>query len=126
MRPASKAAQTYHSRECWRAHRDEVRRGKRHKRSDGYVELWRPEHPAAQPSTGFIMEHRVVMEGMIGRVLRSSEEVHHRNGQRSDNRPENLELWVVSQPAGQRVEDRVAWHRAELALLEDAVARLSR
>jgi len=54
-------------------------------------------------------EHRAVMEAQIGRPLRAEESVHHRNGVRDDNRPENLELWSKSQPAGQRVEDKVAW-----------------
>ncbi len=49
------------------------------------------------------------MEGIIGRPLRPEENVHHKNGQRDDNRPENLELWSRSQPAGQRVEDKLAW-----------------
>ncbi len=34
--------------------------------------------------------------------------VHHKNGDRLDNRPENLELWITSQPKGQRVSDRLA------------------
>lgn len=42
--------------------------------------------------------------------------VHHRNGDRLDNRPENLELWSRWQPSGQRVQDRIA----------DAVALLRR
>lgn len=54
-------------------------------------------------------EHAVVMEAMLGRGLRPGESVHHKNGQRGDNRPENLELWVTPQRAGQRVEDLVAW-----------------
>jgi hypothetical protein len=35
--------------------------------------------------------------------------VHHKTGDRKDNRPENLELWSHSQPCGQRVKDKVAW-----------------
>ena len=56
-----------------------------------------------------IYEHRLVMEQKVGRALRSDERVHHINGDRSDNRVENLELWSSSHPAGQRVIDKVAW-----------------
>jgi hypothetical protein len=54
-------------------------------------------------------EHHVVMEAMLARPLWPWENVHHKNGHRADNRPDNLELWVTSQPAGQRVEDLVAF-----------------
>jgi hypothetical protein len=55
------------------------------------------------------LEHRVVMERLLGRALRPSEHVHHRNGDRLDNRPENLELWATGQPNGQRVRDLLTW-----------------
>lgn len=51
--------------------------------------------------------HRLIMEQMIGRPLHPRETVHHKNGQRADNRPENLELWARPQPYGQRVSDLV-------------------
>jgi HNH endonuclease len=60
-------------------------------------------------------EHHVVMEQMLGRRLRPFERVHHRNGLRADNRPENLELWAIAHPPGVRVDDLVDWVVSEYA-----------
>lgn len=82
-------------------------RGGRKRHSGGYILVYMPDHPRA--ARGYVPEHTLVMEEMIGRYLLPGETAHHKNGVRTDNRPENLELWTRSQPSGQRVTDLVAW-----------------
>ena len=77
-----------------------------HTRQDGYVMV---NVVLAGNMKASILEHHYVMAKHIGRPLTPTENVHHLNGTRDDNRIENLELWDKSQPAGQRVADRVEW-----------------
>lgn len=86
-------------------------RGGRSVDPKGYVILSGYQaHPNARVG-GAIPEHVLVMSEHLGRALLPGEQVHHKNGVKDDNRVENLELWSVSQPSGQRVEDKIAWAR---------------
>lgn len=56
--------------------------------SAGYVFVWEPDHPASY--SGWLLEHRLVAEQTLGRRLNRTEEVHHINRDKTDNRVENL------------------------------------
>jgi hypothetical protein len=73
---------------------------------DGYMTKQKKNNRGGK---SLVYQHREVMEELIGRSLLPGENVHHKNGIRADNRPENLELWVSSQPSGQRVSDLLEW-----------------
>lgn len=68
-------------------------KGGRVRHEAGYVRLSMPDHPEAHRD-GYVLEHRIVMERMIGRPLLAEEVVHHKNGIRDDNREENLQLFA--------------------------------
>lgn len=84
-----------------------------HLTKTGYRMAYAPDSPMAQ-GNGHVLEHRLVMSQALGRPLEPHESVHHKNGVRDDNRPENLELWVKTQPAGQRAAELVEWARSVL------------
>lgn len=71
---------------------------------NGYVLIRVHDHPYASKQ-GLVFEHRLVMERTIGRYLEPTEQVHHKDGNRGNNTPENLELWKRRQPAGIRAAD---------------------
>lgn len=66
--------------------------GASHNAGGGYLRV--------KTTDGWIPEHRYVLEQKLGRKLEAHERVHHMNGNRSDNRPENLELWKVKSVKG--------------------------
>ena len=76
---------------------------------NGYVWVYQPDHPTcfkAKSNKGWIQEHRYVMEKHIGRFLTQNEVVHHRNGNKADNRIENLELFTHSSHAKEHAKER--------------------
>lgn len=90
---------------CGRACSNRARGAKRpHRRLDGkgYVLVWAPDHPNVMPSTGYVREHRLVMSQHLCRPLMADELVHHRNGIKTDNRLENLELMSPQQHSALR------------------------
>ncbi len=90
-------------------------KGGRTRHHKGYVMVRAPGHPkAGRGRTPYVFEHVLVAEELLGRYLIPGESVHHRNGVRDDNRPENLELWTRPQPAGIRVSDAIEWALAIL------------
>ena len=81
-----------------------TKRGTRRRRinNDGYALVYCPSHPYAGFG-GMVLEHRLVVEAHIGRVLEPTEVIHHINGKRTDNRIENLMRFSAN-------GDHTSWH----------------
>jgi hypothetical protein len=84
--------------------------------SHGYVWVSVPmeKRHLVPPGRKSDFEHRLVMAEILGRPLAPDEVVHHKDGNRLNNDPTNLELWNTGQPKGQRVADKLDWAYALL------------
>lgn len=83
--------------------------GHKKKRSDGYIEVYFPDHPKSNKN-GYIMEHILKMEKLIGRHLKDGEVVHHANGVKTDNRYGNLILMTSEEHTRYHTKER---HKAQ-------------
>lgn len=94
-----------------------VKGPRKHIKGSGYItscgyKMISKKHPNSS-KRGQILEHIFIMSEFLGRPLKKTESVHHKNGIRNDNRIENLELWCKTEGKhhrwGQRVEDKLNW-----------------
>lgn len=84
----------------------------------GYRMVRAQGHPRARKN-GYVLEHILVAEKMLGRPLKPGEEVHHLNRDRADNRPENLQVfcshsehWALHYPDVARARDAAKSRRS--------------
>jgi hypothetical protein len=101
-------------------------KGGRAKAGNGkYIYIHSPDHPF-RTKDNYVMEHRLVMEKFHGRFLEPWEFVHHLNGDRKDNRPENLEIATKRQHARRHFDDckRVVELESELSKYKEKYGAL--
>jgi hypothetical protein len=92
---------------------------------DGYVLIYNPDHPHVRKHVPYVLEHRLVMEKVVGRLLNPKEVVHHKDGNKLNNSPQNLQLFGSN---GKHLECELKgkcpkWTEIGLIRMREAVSR---
>ena len=95
-------------------------KGGRCKGSGGYIKIFKPDY-CNSDSKGYILEHRYILEQKLERSLKRKEVVHHLNGIRDDNRPENSYLTTINDHVTNTVQKI---YMARIKALEYLVANI--
>lgn len=122
MSPSRAGVQRFCSRACHMEGSrtnflDTVHNGRRARNFKGYVWVWEPDYPKSYQ--GWVPEHRLIMQKIVGRELERHEHVHHINGIKNDNRPENLILLTNSEHQAITTARNNVNLKAKLAELEE-------
>ena len=86
--------------------------GHKKKRADGYISIYFPDHPRSNKD-GYIMEHILVAESVLGRWIAEDEIVHHINHKRDDNRKDNLKVMTKHEHMSMHMKERWSSKRKE-------------
>lgn len=85
----------------------------------GYLTVYEPTHPFANKHNGRVLEHRLVMEKVIGRYLTSEEHVDHIDQDKTNNDPSNLQVLSPTEHSKKTNGDK---ERARARLLAELAA----
>ena len=113
MRSCGVKAKNYCDASC--SQKDRLRKPKDHPNwkggrrlnHDGYVEVLMPKHHRAR-GNNYVFEHIVVIEKKLGRKLKNDEQVHHIDGDKTNNDPKNLMALKIGQHSSVTGDERRA------------------
>jgi hypothetical protein len=85
------------------------------RRKDGYILVRIGTISKDAKGARYMLQHRIIMEEKLGRKLLRTEIVHHKNGNKSDNRIKNLEVITQSQHAAEHYSERIKNNKGQFA-----------
>ena len=97
---------SYCSHKCYAKNRQTRGAYKDKVEISGYLYIYRPDHPNSMKS-GYVAEHRLVVEKEIGKLLTEHEVVHHIDEDKHNNKAENLVVMTSSEHNSYHIKKRM-------------------